>query len=233
MTSALYLHLSCVFVYFCVIDVIASYPVKCGKGYYGLLCTVPCRYPSYGKTCGSSCNCPKQFCSHVNGCSPPVFRCPPGFIGTYCESKCRFPNYGRSCQKLCLCSQEDCHFSNGCRRNIVVSVVNKEKLSTMNTLPETTLSTIIRNTQRAKPLTTFKNQRQNTETSLESMTKLLDAEKRTTCQGESSGLFPFCRNIGIKTSLVVFCILLISFVVAHVLLFIVKRIKLNGNRITV
>lgn len=32
----------------------------------------------------------------------------------------------------------------------------------MNTLPETTLSKIIRNTQTAKSVTTFENQRQNT-----------------------------------------------------------------------
>lgn len=41
-------------------------------------------------------------------------------------------------------------------------MVNNKKPSTMNTLPETTVSTIIRNTQRARSVTTFENQRQNT-----------------------------------------------------------------------
>ncbi|XP_056014172.1 multiple epidermal growth factor-like domains protein 10 isoform X6 [Ostrea edulis] len=42
----------------------------CEAGYYGRDCSVPCRYPNYGKKCQSECNCTKTLCSHITGCQP-------------------------------------------------------------------------------------------------------------------------------------------------------------------
>lgn len=42
----------------------------CDRGYLGLFCTHICPYPSYGKSCGETCTCSKQHCSHEYGCGP-------------------------------------------------------------------------------------------------------------------------------------------------------------------
>ncbi|XP_062618431.1 multiple epidermal growth factor-like domains protein 10 [Saccostrea cucullata] len=40
----------------------------CEMGYFGINCSVACRYPSYGNECQSRCNCSNTTCHHVKGC---------------------------------------------------------------------------------------------------------------------------------------------------------------------
>ncbi|XP_062583218.1 uncharacterized protein LOC134244986 [Saccostrea cucullata] len=40
----------------------------CNDGYFGDNCSVKCKYPEYGKSCGQRCTCPSEQCNHVYGC---------------------------------------------------------------------------------------------------------------------------------------------------------------------
>ncbi|XP_052707696.1 uncharacterized protein LOC128182956 [Crassostrea angulata] len=40
----------------------------CRPGYYGLNCTLPCRFPNYGIDCQSGCQCNEIQCDNTIGC---------------------------------------------------------------------------------------------------------------------------------------------------------------------
>ncbi|XP_048768920.2 uncharacterized protein LOC125675349 [Ostrea edulis] len=40
----------------------------CKAGYYGINCSIPCRYPNFGLDCQMKCHCPKEFCNARMGC---------------------------------------------------------------------------------------------------------------------------------------------------------------------
>ncbi|XP_056016783.1 multiple epidermal growth factor-like domains protein 10 [Ostrea edulis] len=42
---------------------------RCVDGFYGRNCTFPCQYPTFGLKCCSTCNCSREDCHHVYGCS--------------------------------------------------------------------------------------------------------------------------------------------------------------------
>lgn len=47
---------------------IMFYYSGCSPGYFGINCTLPCRYPSYGIDCQSECECNKTQCDNTIGC---------------------------------------------------------------------------------------------------------------------------------------------------------------------
>nr|XP_022291110.1 cell death abnormality protein 1-like [Crassostrea virginica] len=85
----------------------------CPAGFYGLNCSLKCRYPNYGIDCQKDCSqCGEKLCNFISGCPTD---CPEGFYGLNCSLKCRYPNYGIDCQKDCSqCGQELCNFISGC-----------------------------------------------------------------------------------------------------------------------
>nr|XP_022291182.1 cell death abnormality protein 1-like isoform X2 [Crassostrea virginica] len=85
----------------------------CPEGFYGLNCSLKCRYPNYGIDCQKDCSqCGQELCNFISGCPTD---CPEGFYGLNCSLKCRYPNYGIDCQKDCSqCGQELCNFISGC-----------------------------------------------------------------------------------------------------------------------
>ncbi|XP_056014156.1 protein draper-like isoform X2 [Ostrea edulis] len=97
----------------------------CEAGYYGRDCSVPCRYPNYGKKCQSECNCTKTLCSHITGCQPRTDNvliytttekdCEAGYYGRNCSLPCRYPNYGKKCQSECNCTKTLCSYITGCQ----------------------------------------------------------------------------------------------------------------------
>ena len=50
---------------YCCFD---SQPKECAVGMMGAQCTIPCRYPSYGKGCQSRCYCSENNCNATTGC---------------------------------------------------------------------------------------------------------------------------------------------------------------------
>ncbi|XP_078336229.1 uncharacterized protein LOC144626350 isoform X2 [Crassostrea virginica] len=45
---------------------------ECPKGYFGITCDMPCRYPSFGDYCQSMCYCDVDNCNHIMGCNVTV-----------------------------------------------------------------------------------------------------------------------------------------------------------------
>lgn len=80
------------------------------SGRIGENCSIPCRYPSYGRNCQRECNCEESHCSSVTGC----ISCPIGFMGNDCKQQCRYPNYGKQCQSFCNCTTYLCDHIGGC-----------------------------------------------------------------------------------------------------------------------
>lgn len=79
----------------------------CPAGFYGRKCAA-CRYPNYGERCQQKCNCPEEFCDHIEGC------CPDGFCGSNCSTPCIYPYYGEQCKYRCNCTEEVCDHITGC-----------------------------------------------------------------------------------------------------------------------
>ena len=50
----------------------------CPKGYFGITCDIPCRFPSFGDYCQSKCYCDVDNCNHIMGCNSK----PKWFFGT-------------------------------------------------------------------------------------------------------------------------------------------------------
>lgn len=42
--------------------------IGCPIGVYGINCTLPCRYPSFGNGCQRFCRCSQELCDNVSGC---------------------------------------------------------------------------------------------------------------------------------------------------------------------
>nr|XP_022286500.1 multiple epidermal growth factor-like domains protein 10 isoform X2 [Crassostrea virginica] len=88
-------------------------------GYFGPYCSLPCRFPNYGKDCQRTCFCHPQSCDHVTGCRTPTTEmvniCPPGYFGSLCRAKCIYPSYGKECKEVCDCSEDLCNVTNGCQ----------------------------------------------------------------------------------------------------------------------
>ena len=40
----------------------------CALGYQGPKCTMPCRYPNYGRGCQQKCDCGSKNCNPLSGC---------------------------------------------------------------------------------------------------------------------------------------------------------------------
>lgn len=80
----------------------------CPVGFYGRKCVTSCRYPNYGERCQQRCNCPKEFCDHIEGC------CPDGLCGSNCSTPCIYPYYGEQCKYRCNCTEELCNHITGC-----------------------------------------------------------------------------------------------------------------------
>lgn len=80
----------------------------CPAGFYGRKCVAVCIYPNYGERCQQKCNCPKEFCDHIEGC------CPAGFCGSNCSTLCLYPYYGEQCKYRCNCTEELCDHITGC-----------------------------------------------------------------------------------------------------------------------
>uniref|UniRef100_A0A8W8JB63 Uncharacterized protein n=1 Tax=Magallana gigas TaxID=29159 RepID=A0A8W8JB63_MAGGI len=113
---------------------------ECNVGFFGINCSIPCRYPSYGNKCQSLCNCLEIDCHPATGCkdglptisspaavlisskqgnTPELFttnkiECPVGYTGNQCDIRCRYPSFGYLCQFACNCSKERCNFTKGC-----------------------------------------------------------------------------------------------------------------------
>ncbi|XP_061195844.1 multiple epidermal growth factor-like domains protein 10 [Saccostrea echinata] len=108
---------------------------ECKPGYTGSNCEKTCPYAGYGEYCQETCNCKKQYCNHITGCSdgsptisPPsttlqhtlptveIYNnaCLPGYLGHNCELQCRYPSFGVNCQEHCDCKEESCNTITGC-----------------------------------------------------------------------------------------------------------------------
>lgn len=41
----------------------------CQVGFFGDNCTQPCRYPSFGEKCQRECDCSRDICDYITGCT--------------------------------------------------------------------------------------------------------------------------------------------------------------------
>ncbi|XP_048767837.2 multiple epidermal growth factor-like domains protein 10 [Ostrea edulis] len=87
--------------------------IPCEIGFFGVDCARQCVFPSFGKECQLSCNCPEDQCNYEKGC--PKGDCGPGYLGDFCDVKCPYPGFGTECQDECLCEQEKCDPVSGCQ----------------------------------------------------------------------------------------------------------------------
>ena len=59
--------------------------LECPKGYFGITCDMPCRYPSFGDFCQSRCYCDVDNCNHIMGCNgKPCCSFPSGRKNLFC-----------------------------------------------------------------------------------------------------------------------------------------------------
>ncbi|XP_022291007.2 uncharacterized protein LOC111102512 isoform X2 [Crassostrea virginica] len=88
----------------------------CALGYQGPKCTLPCRYPNYGRGCQQKCDCGSKNCNPLSGCfeSP---ECEAGFIGPNCSHHCIYPHHEKECKHTCHCDERICNHVTGCYFN--------------------------------------------------------------------------------------------------------------------
>ena len=67
------------------LSVLKLYPlfafIDCPEGFYGLNCSLKCRYPNYGIDCQKDCSqCGRKLCNFIYGCPTGTVPIPDGYI---------------------------------------------------------------------------------------------------------------------------------------------------------